>query len=94
MPITKSAKKHVRVSGERRQRNKSIRTQCRSSVVNAGRLIVAEDFEAAQEAVVLACSTLDRAVTKGVLHSNNAARRKARLMKKLNQAMVGAEPGA
>jgi len=81
----------MRVSEDRRQRNKSIRTQCRSSVVHAGRLIVAGEFDAAQEAVVVACSNLDRAVTKGVIHSNNAARRKARLRKKLNQAMTGAE---
>jgi len=93
LPITKSAKKHVRVSEERRQRNKSIRSQCRSSVVNAGRLIDAGELEAAREAVVVACSNLDRAVSKGVLHSNNAARRKARLTKKLNQALAGIEPG-
>ena len=89
MPITKSAKKQVRVDEERRQRNRSIRSQCRSNVVKAGRLIVARELEAAREAVIVAVSSLDKAVTKGVIHPNNAARRKARLMKKLNQAMSG-----
>ncbi|MBL7165039.1 MAG: 30S ribosomal protein S20 [Dehalococcoidales bacterium] len=91
MPITKSAKRHVRVSEERRQRNRSVRTQCRSNVVRAGRLIVTGEFEAAREAVAVAIFSLDKAVTKGVIHSNNAARRKARLVKKLNQALAGGQ---
>ena len=91
MPITKSAKKHMRVSEERRLRNRSVRTQCRSNVVRAGRLIVTGEFEAAREAVAAAINSLDKAVTKGVIHSNNAARRKARLVKKLNQALAGGQ---
>ncbi len=86
MPITKSAKKQVGVDERRRQRNKSVRSLCRGNVVKAGRLITAGDFEAAREAVAVAVQSLDRAATKGVLHTNNAARRKSRLMKKLSQA--------
>lgn len=86
MPITKSAKKQVRVDEKRRLRNRSVRTQCRSNVVKAGRLIAAGELEAGRAAVVVAVSSLDKAATKGVIHANNAARRKARLMKKLNQA--------
>ncbi len=86
MPITKSAKKQVGVDERRRQRNKSVRSRCRGSVVKAGLLITAGDFEAAREAVAVAVKSLDRAVAKGVIHANNAARRKSRLMKKLNQA--------
>jgi small subunit ribosomal protein S20 len=67
-------------------RNRSVRTQCRSNVVKAGRLIAAGELEVARAAVVVAVSSLDKAATKGVIHPNNAARRKARLMKKLNQA--------
>ena len=94
MPITKSAKQQVRVEEKRRVRNKSVRTLCRSSVARAGRLIAAGDLEAAREAVVVAVSSLDKAVIKGVIHSNNAARRKARLMKKLNQAEAGSKAAA
>jgi len=43
-------------------------------------------MEAAGEAVVAAVSVLDRAAKKGVIHPNKAARRKSRLMKKLNEA--------
>lgn len=42
----------------------------------------------------MAISALDRAVSKGVLHRNNAARRKARLMKRLNAATAAQEPAA
>jgi small subunit ribosomal protein S20 len=44
--------------------------------------------------VAVAINSLDKAVTKGVIHSNNAARRKARLVKKLNQALTGQETDA
>ena len=86
MPITKSAKKQVGVDERRRQRNKSVRSLCRGSVVKAGRLIADGDFEAARVAVAVAVKSLDRAVAKGVIHANNAARRKSRLVKKLSQA--------
>jgi len=46
------------------------------------------DLESAQAAVVAAATALDKAAEKGVLHPNNAARRKSRLMKKLNQALA------
>ncbi len=86
MPITKSAKKQVGVDERRRQRNKSVRSLCRGNVVKAGRLIIDGDLEAARLAVVVAVRSLDRAAEKGVIHANNAARRKSRLMRKLNQA--------
>lgn len=89
MPVTKSAKKRMVASEKRRLRNKSVRTRCRSSVARAGRFIAAGDLEAARQAVTEAVSVLDRAVAKGVIHPNNAARRKARLLKKLNQAQTG-----
>jgi small subunit ribosomal protein S20 len=44
------------------------------------------DFEAAEEAARQACSTLDKAARKGILHPQNAARRKSRLMRALYQA--------
>ena len=46
-----------------------------------------KEMDAAREAVVKAISALDKAARKGVIHPNKAARRKSRLMKKLNQAM-------
>jgi small subunit ribosomal protein S20 len=88
LPITKSAKKQVRKDEKRRLRNRSIRSLCRTNVVKAGRLIASGELEAAREAVTVAISSLDKAAEKGVIHPNNAARRKARLTKKLNQALA------
>ena len=89
MPVTKSAEKQVRVSERRRLRNKSIRSMCKTSVTKAEKLIFSGELEAAREAVGAAISALDRAAEKGVIHANNAARRKSRLLKKLNQAQAG-----
>jgi small subunit ribosomal protein S20 len=54
----------------------------------AERLIFSGDIESARKTVAAAIRSLDEAAEKGILHPNNAARRKARLMKKLNQAQV------
>ena len=86
MPITKAAKKQVLVGEKKRLRNRSLRSTCRTQVAKAGRLIASGDMDAAREAVAIAVTSLDKAAEKGVIHSNNAARRKARLVQKLNQA--------
>ena len=86
MPNTSSARKQVRVTQRRRLRNTSIQSLCKTSITKAERLIFSGELESAQEAVVVAISSLDKAVEKGVIHPNNAARRKSRLMKKLNEA--------
>jgi len=88
LPRSNSVKKQVRVTEKRRLRNKSIRSLCKTNITKAERLIFLGELEAAQAAVVAAISSLDKAAEKGVIHPNNAARRKARLMKKLNQAMA------
>ncbi len=86
MPVTKSAKRQVRVDKRRRLRNKSIRSLVKTSITKAERLIFSGELEAARGAVVAAISSLDKAAEKGIIHPNNAARRKSRLMKKLNEA--------
>jgi small subunit ribosomal protein S20 len=86
LPNTRSARKQVRVIQRRRLRNKSIQSLCKTNITKAERLIFSGELESAQEAAVAAISSLDRAAEKGVIHPNNAARRKSRLMKKLNEA--------
>jgi small subunit ribosomal protein S20 len=76
----------VRVSARRRARNKPIRSQVKTYVKKAQELISTGELGAADEAVKQAVSSLDKAAQKGVIHPNNAARRKSRLMKKLNKA--------
>ena len=94
MPVTKSARKQMRVSEKSRLRNKSIRTLCKTNITKAERLIFSGELESAQAAVVAAISALDKAAKKGVVHPNNAARRKSRLMKKLNEAQASASTEA
>ena len=86
MPVTKLTTKQVRVVERRRLRNKSIRSRAKTFITKAERLIFSGEPEAAQSAVIAAISSLDKAAEKGVIHPNNAARRKSRLMKKLNEA--------
>jgi len=75
---TKSAIKRVRSSERRRKVNQVHRARARTYVKKTRLLIAAGRLDEA--------SALDVAARKGVIHDNNAARRKSRLMKQLNQA--------
>jgi small subunit ribosomal protein S20 len=86
LPNTKSAEKQVRVSRKRQMRNKPVRSQAKTRVTKAEKLITAGEFDSAKAAVVAAVSSLDKAAEKGIIHPNNAARHKSRLMQKLNKA--------
>jgi len=83
---TKSALKALRQSERRRIRNRSIRSRTRTYVKRA-RVAIASAPAApeSEEALRQAISALDRAVTKGVLHRNTAARHKSRLMRRWNE---------
>ncbi|MDY6835283.1 MAG: 30S ribosomal protein S20 [Chloroflexota bacterium] len=87
MPSSKQ--KAAKVSERRRIRNKSVRSGMRTAVGKAEVAISSRDGDESQDAVKNAVSSLDRAATKGVIHRNNAARRKSRLMKKLNSSLSG-----
>jgi len=87
---TKSALKDIRRAERRRQRNKPIRTALKTFIRKAEALIAAGDLEGARLRVIKAVSALDRAAIKGIIHPNNAARRKSRLMRKLNAALLAA----
>ena len=81
-----SALKRVRSSERRRIRNLRIRSRVKTLINQARQYIEAGDLEQAQVTVGNAISELDRAASKGVLHKNNVARRKSRLMKHYNTA--------
>ena len=83
MANTSSAIKRIRSSGRKRRQNILVRSSVRTAVKKA---ITATGDGAADsaESVRLAASALDRAVTKGVMKKNGAARRKSRLMKRLH----------
>lgn len=88
MPQSKSAQKEMRVSKKRQLRNKSTRSLCKTNITKAERFIFSGELELGRKAVLDAINSLDNAAEKGVIHSNNAARRKSRLMKKLNEAQA------
>jgi len=89
---SKSAEKRIRVSERRRLRNRPYRSAARTYVKKAEAAIRAGDAEAAATAVGDAISMLDRVAGKGIIHRNNAARRKSRLMAKFNR--LGSTPAA
>ena len=84
MANTKFALKRIRSSARRRARNKPVKTALKTYVKVAQTTIVAQQPDDAADAVVRAISALDKAASKGIIHKNQAARRKSRLMAKLN----------
>jgi len=85
---TKSAKKRIRSNERKRVRNTMYRSRVKTAVKKAEQSIFTgtPDEATIREAI----STLDKAAGKGIIHKNNAARRKSRLMKKLNSAAAAA----
>lgn len=82
MANTKSAMKRIRQSEKRRVRNRTIRSQIRTAVKTAR----AAGGDALRTAVAEAIRVLDKAVTKGVVHRNTAARKKSALARRLAAA--------
>ncbi len=78
-----SAEKSDRQSEKRRLRNRIFRGRARTFIKKARLVIEEGDREGARAATLQAISALDKAAEKGVLHKNNAARRKGRLMRRL-----------
>src|SRR5919197_3124815 len=80
-----SSKKDARRSAVRAQRNRGVKSSVKTKIARFRRGL-AEGVEDLAGLAERAVSSLDRAAAKGVLHRNNAARRKSRLMKRLNAA--------
>jgi small subunit ribosomal protein S20 len=87
---TKSAIKAMRVAEKRRLRNRAVRSRMRTTIRKAETAIASGPGENSVEAVQTAIRIVDRTATKGVIHPNQAARRKSRLMKKLNRLQAQA----
>ena len=91
---TRSAIKAHRQSIKRRLRNRAVKSATKTAIKNANEAIVGTDIDAAREAVRNALRTLDRAAQKGVLHPNNAGRRKSRLLLKYNASVAALQTPA
>jgi small subunit ribosomal protein S20 len=77
----KSAVKNIRKSRKRNAINRARRSQLRSQLRRMRQLLAGKDAKGARGALERTVSVLDRAVGKGVLHRNAAARHKSRLMR-------------
>ena len=82
MPSAKSSRVHDR----RQARNQPLKTKAKSYVRKAKNLLESGESGGVDQAVVQALTALDKAAVKGAIHSNNAARRKSRLMRIVNKA--------
>ena len=87
MPNISSAKKRMRAEEKRRLHNNMAKSAVRTRVTTARNAIAASAATPeTEEAVRAALRSLDMAVSRGVIHRNNAARRKSRLMARLHTA--------
>ena len=92
MANTKSSEKRIRANERKRLRNQMYRSRVKTMLRKAEETIFAG--EPSDEAIRLAMSTLDKAAVKGIIHKNNAARRKSRLAKKLAKFQAAPPPEA
>ncbi len=83
MANIKSQIKRNKQNEKRRLRNRVVRGAARKAIAKARVAIETGEQQDSRAAVLMAVSALDKAAEKGVIHKNNAARRKSRLMKKL-----------
>ena len=85
MANIKSAKKRILVTQTKTARNKSIRSEVKTSIKKVEAAVAANDKAAAVEALKNATSVIESACSKGVYHKNNAARKVSRLSKLVNR---------
>ena len=81
-----SAMKCVRRDARKTVYRGAVRTSTRTHIKRARTLLAAGKVSEAEQAMQTALKSLDKAAEKGVIHKNNAARRKSRLMRALNNA--------
>jgi small subunit ribosomal protein S20 len=80
----KSQKKRILTNEKARQRNAAVRSELRTAIRAVGTAVDSADKGAASAALTAASRKLDKAVSKGVIHKNNAANRKSAISKKVN----------
>ena len=84
MANIKSQKKRIITAEKARQRNKAVRSELKTYVKKVRAAVEAGDVEAAQAAANAACRKLDIAASKGIIHRNQAAKRKSGVQKLVN----------
>ena len=88
MANIKSQKKRILTNARRQERNKAVRSELKTRIKTADRAAT-EGAENADEQVRRAVKALDTAAAKGIIHKNQAANRKSKLMRRVAKAQAG-----
>lgn len=84
MPNHKSAKKRMRQNEKRRDINRGNRSRMRTAIKKLRAALTSEGANEAQTLLPTTISSIDKAVNKGIIHRNTAARYKSRLTARVN----------
>lgn len=84
MPNIKSAKKRVITSAKKNAKNTLVRSSMKTAIKKSEKAIMANDKTQADESLKVAVKRIDKALAKGLIHKNKAAREKSRLTKQTN----------
>lgn len=84
MANLKSSLKDIKRNEKRRLRNRSAKSAMKTFIKRAKLTVVSGDMDALKQALARACSAIDKAAERGIIHKNQAARRKSRLMRFVN----------
>jgi len=90
MPNTPGAKKRLRQSLVRRDKNRAVKSKLRSAIRKFREALTAKQMDTAKEICASTTRALDKAATKGVIHAKKAARLKSRLVRRFKAAQVSA----
>lgn len=85
MANIKSAKKRIKVITRKTLENRIVKTQTKTAIKRFLVAVDSGDKDVAKAALIRAISAIDRATTKGILHKNNASRKKSRLTRYYNK---------
>jgi small subunit ribosomal protein S20 len=93
---SRSARKRIRANERKHVRNRTVRSAVRTRITKARRALLGTEAQVQEtpELVLAAVRELDRAAEKGILHRNNANRRKSRLMAMAHRLLADAEGAA
>ena len=90
MANTRSSKKDLRRTAKRRVRNQGTKTALKTHIKKVRTAAASADAPATKEALIAASSAIDKALQRGIIHKNQAARRKSRAAKAANHVAESA----
>ncbi|WP_027338638.1 30S ribosomal protein S20 [Halonatronum saccharophilum] len=85
MATSKSAKKRIRIIEKKTAVNKVRRSKLKTAIKRFDEALAANDIELAKERLIFAKKMIDKSAGKGIIHKNNAARKKSQLDRRFNE---------